>query len=111
MKALVSALSLTLGLCVLASEAQAISRYNPTTMSCGEVKSTVRREGAVILRWTSPRGLPLYNRYVANERFCRFNEEAETAYVPSSDRKSCPVYECRQRSFDDDDFLWLRRRH
>jgi hypothetical protein len=111
MKALISAVCLGVGLAILASEAQAISRYNPTTMSCGEVKSVVRREGAVILRWTSPRGMPLYDRYVSDERFCRFNEETETAYVPSKDRKSCPVYECKPRSFDDDDFWWLRRRH
>ena len=102
---------LALVLSFVSLEAQAISRYNPTTMSCAEVKGTVRSEGAVILRWQSPRGMPLYNRYVAHDGYCSTSEEAERAFVPSADRQSCAVFECKQRTFDDDDFFFLRRRH
>ena len=58
--------SLLLALCLslLAAEAQAISRYNSTSMSCDEVQARVYGEGAVILRYRSRRdpSLPLYGR-------------------------------------------------
>ena len=98
MKTVLIALSLSL----VSLDAHAISRYNSTSMSCGEVKATVRAEGAVILRWRSPRGIQRYGRFVANGRFCESGTRAETSYVPSSDRKSCGVYECKYWDPDDD---------
>ena len=100
-------------LSLVAFEAHAILRYNSTAMSCGEVKATVREEGAVILRWRSTRNpsLQLYGRFVAHEGFCSLGERAETSFVPSSDRTSCGVFECKQRTFDDEDFFLWRRRH
>jgi hypothetical protein len=49
--------SMLLALCfsLFAAEAQAISRYNSTSMSCDEVRATVRSEGAVVLRYRSTR--------------------------------------------------------
>jgi hypothetical protein len=96
------------GLALLASEAQAISRYNSTSMSCERVKAVVRAEGAVILRWRGNSGVPRYGRFVANGRFCESGTRAEISYVPSSDRKSCPVRECKYWD-PDDEFIWRPR--
>ncbi len=98
--------SMLLALCfsLIAAEAQAISRYNSTGMSCDEVRATVHSEGAVILRYRSTRdpSLPLYGRYVSDRRFCNFDEVAETAFVPAADTRSCLVRECRQFDPHDD---------
>ena len=102
MKTVLIALCLSL----VSLDAHAISRYNSTSMSCGEVKATVRAEGAVILRWRSPRGIQRYGRFVAHGGFCELGTRAETSYVPASDRKSCGVYECKYWD-PDDDFIFL----
>jgi hypothetical protein len=96
---------LVLGLCVIAADAQAISRHDPTGMSCGEVKATIAREGAVILRYRSARtpGLPLYDRYVDRDQFCERGEVAFPATVPTADAKACPVYRCQVLDLDDRD--------
>ncbi|RWM04708.1 MAG: hypothetical protein E5X80_19535 [Mesorhizobium sp.] len=89
-------------LMLVAAEAQAVSRYDPTRMSCGRVQATIAGQGAVILRYQSTRvpGLPLYDRYVRDERFCNMGEVRARAYVPSADTKSCPVYVCKRPDFD-----------
>ncbi len=89
-------------LVLVAAEAQAVSRYDPTRMSCGRVQSTIAREGAVILRYKSTRvpGLPLYDRYVRDDRFCTMGEVRSRAYVPSADNKSCAVYVCKRPDND-----------
>ncbi|ESY96014.1 hypothetical protein [Mesorhizobium sp. LNHC229A00] len=94
MKTIVLATCLTL----VAAQAQAISRYDPTRLSCGKVQSAIARQGAVILRYQSKRvpGLPLYDRYVQSQQFCTMGEVRTRAYVPSADTKSCPVYNCKR---------------
>jgi len=89
-------------LMLVATEAQAFSRYDPTRMSCDGVQATIARQGAVILRYQSTRvpGLPLYDRYVRDERFCNMGEVRARAYVPSADTRSCPVYVCKRPDFD-----------
>lgn len=89
---------------LIAVEAQAISRYNSTSMSCAEVKATVDSDGAAILRYRSKRdpSLQLYGRYVRNRLFCNSDEIAETKYVPAADTNSCPVRECIQIDPDDE---------
>jgi hypothetical protein len=92
--------------------AHAISRYNSTSMSCEEVKATIRQDGAAIMRYRSTfnPSLELYGRYVRNDLFCQHEERAETVFIPSADRKSCPVYECKTIDIDDDvPVLRLRR--
>ncbi|MBL8577047.1 MAG: hypothetical protein JNK47_07465 [Mesorhizobium sp.] len=103
MKALILAAA---GLALLATEAQAISRYNSTSMSCDRVRATVRSEGAVLLRWRGKSGVQRYGRFVLDGRFCSAGERAEISYVPTKDRQSCPVRECKYWD-PDDDFLWL----
>ena len=77
MKTVLLAACLTL----VAAEAQAISRYDATRMSCGKVQATIAREGAVILRYQSTRvpGLPLYDRYVQSQQFCNMGEVRKRA--------------------------------
>lgn len=96
---------------LVATDANAISRYTTTAMSCNAVKQAVKRDGAALLQWTSPRtGNRLYDRYVRNRSYCDVNEVAKRDFVPTSDRKSCGVRKCVPRSFIyDDDSLLLRR--
>lgn len=77
-------------------EASAISRYQTMRMDCADVQAGLRREGAAILRWQSPRNpsLPLYGRYVSDRRFCEFGEVTTFASVPTRDDPSCDVRKC-----------------
>jgi len=89
-------------LCLVAAEAQAISRYDPTRMSCEQVHGIIARDGAVILRYRSPRtSLTLYDRYVSTAAYCERGEVRNLRTVPSADTASCQVYNCKQAEFDD----------
>ncbi|WP_378949665.1 hypothetical protein [Mesorhizobium sp. ANAO-SY3R2] len=99
---------LAICLMMLSVEAEAISRYNSTSMSCAQAQRAVRNEGAVILRWKSPgSGVQRYDRFVRNDGFCEAGEEANITSVPTSDAKSCPVYNCKQ--IERDWFPYRRR--
>jgi hypothetical protein len=50
--------------------AQAISRVETTKTDCSAIRATLIREGAAILRYTSKRGLPIYDRYVSSSLMC-----------------------------------------
>jgi hypothetical protein len=93
-------------LCLLpvSIEAQAISRYSSTSMSCNAVRATIARDGEAIMRFRSRRdpSLQLYGRYVRNRLFCKHDEIAERKYIPAADTRSCPVRECIQVDRDDD---------
>lgn len=95
-------LLITACLCLLSADAWAISRYDPTRMSCDRVQATVTANGAVLLRYRSPRNpsLTLYDRYVASQRFCAPGEARTRSSVPSADVKSCPVYKCEPVDFN-----------
>ena len=104
--------SVLIALCLMlmSLEAHAISRYNSTSMSCGEIKATVRGEGAVILRWRGNSGIQRYGRFVAHGGFCESGTRAETSYVPSADRRSCAVRECKYYDPDDEFIFRFGRR-
>jgi hypothetical protein len=87
-----------IALALAAPGADAISRYNPTAMSCASAKAKVSAEGAVIFRWASSRnpGLPLYNRFVRNKSYCLPGERAVISYVPTADTKSCALKTCKR---------------
>ena len=104
--------SILIALCLMlmSLEAHAISRYNSTSMSCGEIKATVRGEGAVILRWRGNSGIQRYGRFVAHGGFCESGTRAETSYVPSADRRSCAVRECKYYDPDDEFIFRFGRR-
>lgn len=78
-----------------ASPSFAISRLNPLTMSCESARAAVHNQGAVIFRWSSPRGLPLYDRFVRNSGYCDVNQYAEWKNIPTRDDKTCPVLNCQ----------------
>lgn len=102
-------LAATLVALTVATPAGAISRYNAWTMSCGEAKSLIRSQGAVILRYRSARNpsLSLYDRFVSDGRFCQAGEQTEPASVATADTNSCPVRKCVQIEYDDFN-IWLR---
>lgn len=78
-----------------ASPTLAISRLNPLSMSCESARAAVHNHGAVIFRWTSPRGLPLYDRFVRDSGYCDGNQYAEWKNIPTRDDKTCPVLNCQ----------------
>ena len=96
---------LAFALCMAAGNAWAISRHDPTAMSCADVQATIAREGAVILRYRSARtpSLPLYDRYVADGRYCTTGEIVYPASVPAADTGACPVHLCKIPDLDDRD--------
>ena len=98
MKALLATICL-LAASVPASAAQnygANARYNSTTMSCAEIQSRIREEGAVVLRYPSSKDPTrmMFGRYVSGDRYCSSDEVPAGKSVPSSDNKSCPVQMC-----------------
>lgn len=96
-----------------AADAQAISRYTSTSMSCERVQAIIRQEGAAIMRYRSVRnpGLQLYGRFVRDGRYCTVGEAALSTTIPSADRKNCPVHECQNVDFDDPLLIPRGRRH
>lgn len=95
------------------AQAQAISRYNSTSMSCSEARARIAAEGAVIMRWRSRNNpnLPRYDRYVANDNFCPFGQSAVYDHIPTADTGACRVRRCEVIEPDlfDTPFLRLRR--
>lgn len=90
------------GVLVLSAQAHAINRYTSTSMSCAEVSSTISREGAAIMRYTSPRtGNLLYDRYVANRSFCDPGQTTRRVSIPTAGQQSCLVNRCEQIELPD----------
>lgn len=87
---------LFLMLSVLPAAAQPISRYVSTALACEELRSRVREEGAVILRYNAKKnpGIELYGRFVRDSRYCEYEERAKTTHVPAADTDSCRVFHC-----------------
>lgn len=79
-----------------ATPAEAISRYAAMQLSCGEITSIIRREGAAIFRYPSPRriGLTLFDRYVRNGSYCARHQSLEKVYIPSAGGNQCLVQHC-----------------
>jgi hypothetical protein len=99
-------LLLALGLTLLAGDAYAISRYNSSGMSCDQVRATIWRDGAAIVRYRSARtGAQLFGRYVRDDYFCATSMRAEIVYITAADTPSCLVWECKYFDIDDDIFL------
>jgi hypothetical protein len=85
--------------------AQAISRVETTKTDCSAIRATLIREGAAILRYTSKRGLPIYDRYVSSSLMCESPSIGVWARVPARDTNSCRVIRCDPHAADDDDGL------
>lgn len=54
-------------------------------MTCAQVQSAVKTHGAVIIYSSAH----IYDRYVAHRGYCSSHEEAQSAWVPTSDSASC----------------------
>lgn len=87
-------------LSLAASDALAVSRYDITNMSCAEVQAIIDKEGEAILRYGSSAflGLPVYDRYVREQKFCESSEVLARTGVPSADKKYCVVHKCVESS-------------
>lgn len=81
---------------LVATEAQAISRFSSDRMSCARVQQRIASNGAAIVSYTSARGNPLYDRFVRNAQFCQGGEVTEYAYITAADTQSCPVLRCEE---------------
>jgi len=92
-------------LALIPAEAQTISRYNPTSMSCGAIQAVIDAEGVVILRWVQPPNILRYDRFVAGNQYCGIEERVSASDVPSADQAKCQVYVCRR--FEPRDFFFL----
>lgn len=86
--------------------AHAISRIETTKTDCSAIRSVLLRDGAAILRYTSKRGLPLYDRYVASSLMCESPSIGVWARVPAHDTNSCRVIRCDPHAADDDDGIF-----
>jgi hypothetical protein len=86
-----------------AADASAINRYDIGGLSCARVRGIVQSQGAVILRYRSTRNpsLTLYDRYVADGRYCQSSEVATTTGVPTADTNYCPVRKCIENEIFD----------
>jgi hypothetical protein len=76
-------------------EASAIVRYMVQDMTCAEVQDSVSRDGVAILyRKAGSNGVPIYDRYVANQSYCQAGEDTIRESVPTADTRSCRVAKC-----------------
>jgi hypothetical protein len=100
MKRIAIALSILLA---AAADASAISRYDIGSMSCARVKGIIQSEGAAILRYRSQHNpaLTLYDRFVADGRYCQSGEIATRTGVPTADSNYCPLRKCIQNEIFD----------
>jgi len=89
-------------LAATAGPAGAITRVETTKHDCSAIRATLIREGAAILRYTSKRGLPLYDRYVSSSLMCESPSVGAWARVPARDTKSRRVIRCDPHGADDD---------
>jgi hypothetical protein len=93
----------------IATPSFAIMRLNPLSITCQKARDTVHQRGAVIFRWSSSRGLPLYDRFVRNSRYCDTNQYAEWKNIPTRDDPTCPVLNCQ--NIDNLDGLFIVPEH
>lgn len=79
--------------------AGATSRHSALQLTCGEIKSIIRNEGAAIFRYPSPRkkSLTLYDRYVRNVNHCAPHQSTEKVFIPSANADQCLVQRCVTR--------------
>ncbi|MCY0094631.1 hypothetical protein [Hoeflea ulvae] len=108
LNSMISMTAVMAGLMMVNGPAQAISRIETTGTDCHAIRGALIREGAAILRYTSKRGLPIYDRYVSSSRMCPGNSIGVWASVPARDTNSCRVIACDANASDDDDLMRFR---
>ena len=78
------------------TQAHAEVRFSSNRMSCDGVQQRIVNNGAAIVSYTSKRGNPLYDRFVADIGFCPGGQVTELVYIRASDTQSCPVLRCEE---------------
>jgi hypothetical protein len=76
--------------------ADAAAQGRPSTlgMTCAQAQAIVRSRGAIVLTT----GQFTFDRFVANQNFCNFEEETIPTWAPTRDAPQCMVgYRCEQR--------------
>jgi hypothetical protein len=74
---------------VLASGASALAQSRPDslTMTCSTAQALVRQQGAVVIG-TGPN---VFDRYVADRRYCMPTQISQNAFIATRDNRSCLV--------------------
>lgn len=93
------AVAILLGSAIAVTPVQAISRYSAMQLSCGEITAIIRRDGAAIFRYPSPRrtGKTFYDRYVRDRSYCARHQSLQKVYIPSAGGDQCLVRHCVSR--------------
>lgn len=79
------------GIMLSAGLATAQARPDTTKLSCSQVQELVRSHRSILLST----GRYTFDRYVVSGTYCPPGDYAKSAYVPTRDRKSCPIgYTC-----------------
>ncbi|WP_322990503.1 hypothetical protein [Hoeflea sp.] len=91
-----------------ATPANAISRIETTRTDCADIRAALIDEGEAILRYTSKKGLPIYDRYVSNSRMCQNYEVGVWVSLPARDTNACRVIACQADTNDSDDMTRFR---
>jgi hypothetical protein len=95
----VNRIFLAAAMALLPAEASAIVRYMVQDMTCSEVQSALTRDGmAILYRKSGKSGVPLYDRYVANQSFCQAGQDTISEGIPTADTGSCRVTKCMDQS-------------
>ncbi|MCB4768984.1 hypothetical protein LGR54_10245 [Ancylobacter sp. Lp-2] len=85
---------LSLPFVLLASSAFAQSMPNSLNMTCTATSNLVRQHGAVVIG-TGPN---IFDRYVANQRYCNVQQVTTPVWLQTSDNPQCFIgYRCRER--------------
>jgi hypothetical protein len=79
---------------IVASPSMAIERMNSTGSSCQAIHAAVAQKRELLLRYTAPSGIPIYNRVVADSNLCFGSGSPDTTYFPSADKRACEVTIC-----------------
>ncbi|MEM8811217.1 MAG: hypothetical protein AAGF59_01265 [Pseudomonadota bacterium] len=104
-----------------AASAQVTGRVDASRVTCSELQGIVKELGAAIVYSDQPvapfnLGLAIFgqpgaarearfgDRFVANRRYCQFNERLISLPVSTLDNRYCYLKHCQDRSFRDDDF-------
>ncbi|MHB2165891.1 hypothetical protein [Alsobacter sp. R-9] len=83
---------------------QAQKRPDTLTMTCAQAAALVRQQGAIVLGT----GQYVFDRFVADGRFCSINEVAAPTRVQTKDQKACMLLsKCTpKRDYWEDNFFW-----
>ncbi len=79
--------SLIIAAALIAGATAAVARPDTLRMTCNQARAVVASQGAAVLG----SGPNIYDRYVADRRFCPPGDVARASYVQTIDAPYCPV--------------------